>query len=66
MNILLGILLGAIEKEIENAAPEVAKFLLEQLKLAGGDLVIWAEKKLNVDINGDGIIGENNDETRKG
>lgn len=40
--------------------PQVAAFLLKQLKNVGSELLNWAEEKLKTDINGDGKIGGQN------
>jgi len=58
MNLLASVLLSVLEKHLAEAAPEIAEVTLNQLKLIGNEVVMWAEKKLNYDINGDGKIGD--------
>lgn len=57
MNLLTSVLLPLLERQLREIEPELAEFVVEQLKLCGSDLVNWAEKKLNMDLNRDGLIG---------
>lgn len=50
-------LLKVVEQEIAEHAPEAKQVAIEQMKAFGEEVVEWAEKKLNADINGDGQIG---------
>jgi hypothetical protein len=50
-------LLPMLEKELVGLEPQISNFLLNQLKLIANEVIIWAEDKLQVDINGDGQIG---------
>ena len=63
MSLLSSIILPMIERELAQAAPELSEALLKQIKTLGSLMIEWAETKLNVDINGDGVIGENNGES---
>lgn len=58
MSLLSSIVIPMIERELAQAAPEISEALLKQIKVLGSLMVEWAESKLNVDINGDGIIGD--------
>lgn len=58
MSLLSSIILPMIERELVQAAPELSEALLKQIKALGSIMVEWAESKLNIDINGDGVIGE--------
>ncbi len=58
MSLFSAIILPQLEKELLSLEPQIATFLLGQLKKVSGEVVEWAESKLNVDINGDGKIGE--------
>lgn len=58
MSLLSAVLLPILEKEFLSLEPIAAQFLLSQLKNAGKEIIEWAESKMNLDINGDGKIGE--------
>jgi hypothetical protein len=51
-----------LERELKSLEPEIASFLLNLLKKLSNEALEWAESKLNVDLNSDGVIGENRDE----
>jgi|AntAceMinimDraft_18_1070375.scaffolds.fasta_scaffold263206_2 hypothetical protein len=57
MSLFSSLILPHIEQEILSMKPQMAQFLLEQIKSTGHDLVNWAETKLNTDLDGDGTIG---------
>lgn len=58
MSLLSSIIIPRLEAELLAMSPELSQFLLSQIKICGREIVDWAEKKMNVDLNGDGIIGE--------
>lgn len=58
MSLFSSFILPIIEKEIKGLAPDAAKFVITQFKFIGKEVVEWAETKLNTDLNGDGTIGE--------
>jgi len=57
MNYLVSLLIPILEKELLALEPQVAQFLLNELKKLSQELVNWAELKLNADLNGNGKIG---------
>jgi hypothetical protein len=57
MSLLSSILLPMLEKELVGLEPQICNFLLGQFKLVANEVIIWAEDKLQMDINGDGQIG---------
>lgn len=57
MSLFSSLILPYLEKELLNTEPQVATFILNQLKNCGAEVVLWAERKMNVDLNGDGKIG---------
>lgn len=59
MSLLSSILLPKLEDELIKLSPDIQRFLLTQLKSLGADVIEWAETKINVDLNGDGVIGDN-------
>jgi len=61
MSLLSTIILPKLEKELIGLEPEVTQFIVSQLKSLAADVVMWAETKLNVDINRDGKIGAEGD-----
>lgn len=63
MSLLSSIILPLVEKQLAEVAPELTNAALIALKAVGKELVEWAETKLNVDINGDGIIGDSDGES---
>ncbi len=58
MSLLSSILLPKLEKELLDIQPEIAQFLLRQLKLLANEVLEWVETKIDLDINGDGQIGD--------
>lgn len=62
MSLLSSILLPQIEKELLALEPDIAQFIVAQLKNMSADIVVWAEKKMNIDLNGDGVIGHDTSE----
>lgn len=62
MSLLSSILLPKLEDELIKLSPDIQKFILKQLKALGADVIEWAETKINVDLNGDGVIGSENNE----
>ena len=62
MSLFSSIILPKLEKELMALEPEIAQFLLNQLKNLGAEVVMWAESKINVDLNGDGLIGHDTSE----
>jgi len=58
MSLFSSLILPYLENELVKLEPQIAEFLLNQLKNAANEVVEWAESKLNVDINGDGKIGQ--------
>lgn len=61
MSLLTAVILPMIEKEIAGLGPIATAIILRQLKAIAGEIIEWAEKQINVDINGDGIIGDKKD-----
>lgn len=59
MSLISAIILPMLEKELAKATPELTALALTELKSIGNEVVKWAEEKLNMDINGDGLIGDN-------
>lgn len=57
MSLLSSILLPKLEKELLSLEPDVARFILRQLKVFSAEVIEWAEDKLDMDLNGDGFIG---------
>ncbi len=51
-------LIKALEEELLSHSPELKDLALREVRELGQQVVEWAEKKLNVDINGDGKIGD--------
>jgi hypothetical protein len=62
MSLLSAIILPKLEKELIALQPEIAAFSINQLKALASEVIEWAEKKSNLDINGDGVIGDDKDE----
>jgi len=58
MSLLSSIVLPKLERELVQLTPDIQQFLLAQLKIVAGELIEWAESKLNIDLNNDGTIGE--------
>lgn len=62
MSLFSSMLQPVLERELKSLEPEIASFLLNLLKKLSNEALEWAESKLNVDLNSDGVIGENRDE----
>ena len=58
MSLLSSIILPKLERELVQLTPDIQQFLLAQLKIVAGEVIEWAESKINVDLNGDGKIGD--------
>lgn len=58
MSLLSSIILPKLERELVQLTPDIQQFLVAQLKIVAAELVEWAESKINVDLNGDGVIGD--------
>jgi hypothetical protein len=62
MSLFSSMLQPILERELKSLEPEIASFLLNLLKKLSNEALEWAESKLNVDLNSDGVIGETRDE----
>lgn len=62
MSLFSSIILPHLEREVIKLEPAIQAFLLNQLKNLCGEALIWAENKLNIDINQDGKIGRGDNE----
>ncbi len=51
-------LLKALEEELIELTPELKDVALRELRELGQQVVEWAENKLHIDLNGDGVIGD--------
>jgi hypothetical protein len=51
------IVFKVLEEEFTKLAPEIKDVALRELKELGQNVIDWAEKKINIDIDGDGKIG---------
>lgn len=51
MSLLSSIILPKLEKELVLLEPEIAEFLLGQLKSIGAELFAWAEDKMKISSN---------------
>jgi len=58
MSLLSAIILPHLEKQLLEQTPEIAQTLVQAVHGVGNELVKWAEGKLNMDVNGDGKIGD--------
>ena len=58
MSLFSSLILPHLEKELIALEPQLAQFILNQLKGAASEVVAWAETKLQADLNGDGKIGQ--------
>lgn len=58
MSLFSSIILPQLEKELLALQPEVSNFILKQLKNVASEVIIWAESKMHIDINGDGVVGD--------
>lgn len=57
MSLFSSFILPHLEKELVNIEPQLAQFLLQEMKSSATTIVDWAETKLHTDLNGDGKIG---------
>lgn len=57
-NFIRNNLLKALEEELIELTPELKAVALRELRELGQKVVEWAEEKLDVDLNGDGVIGD--------
>jgi hypothetical protein len=62
MSLFSTVLKPMLEKEIKSLEPQIAFFILTQLKKVAAEAIEWSETKMNVDINNDGKIGESKNE----
>lgn len=62
MSLLSSLILPHLEKELVALEPEIAAFVLKQLKVVASDVIAWIESKAGVDLNSDGFIGEDKSE----
>jgi hypothetical protein len=46
MSLLSAIILPKLEKELLAIEPNIAQFIIQQVKSVGDDIVMWAEQKL--------------------
>lgn len=63
MSLFSAVIMPMLERQIKALEPQIAFFLISQLKNVCAEVLEWAETKINIDLNGDGIIGDKN-ETR--
>ncbi len=54
MSLLSSIILPKLEKELIALEPEIAQFLINQLKILGTEVALWAENKLHITTNSQG------------
>lgn len=57
MSIFSSIILPYLERELIELQPEIADFVLDQLKKNAHAIIDWLEVKANIDLNGDGVVG---------
>lgn len=62
MSLLSSIIVPKLERELLALEPEVSQFIIKQLKIFAAEIVEWAEEKINLDLNGDGLIGDDSEE----
>lgn len=62
MSLLSSLILPHLEKELLALEPEIASFVLKQLKVVATDVITWIESKAHVDLNSDGVLGEDKSE----
>jgi hypothetical protein len=48
MSLLSALILPKLEKELVDLEPEIAQFLLGQMKVMGSELLAWVETKINL------------------
>ncbi len=66
MSLFSKFILPKLEQEIVNIEPQIAEFVLKQMKIAAHEVIEWIEKKAHIDVNGDGAIGQDKDEEQNG
>jgi hypothetical protein len=57
MSLVSSIILPKLEAELLKIEPELASFILNQLKSVASEVVQWAEEKVHLDLNSDGTVG---------
>lgn len=62
MSLFSSLILPSLEKELKALEPQIALFICKQLKSAATEIIEWTEEKINVDLNGDGVIGDSENE----
>lgn len=62
MSLFSKYILPKLESEIVSLEPEIAAFILKQLKVVAHEVISWVEQKTNIDLDGDGLIGEDKSE----
>ncbi|CAB4126838.1 hypothetical protein UFOVP260_53 [uncultured Caudovirales phage] len=62
MSLLSSIILPRLEKELVAMEPAISQFILSQMKSMASEVIEWAETKIDVDINNDGLIGDDKEE----
>ena len=62
MSLFSSLILPSLERELKALEPEISAFLIRQLRNVATEVVVWAENKINLDVNGDGVIGDIKDE----
>lgn len=66
MSLLSAIILPRLEKELIAMEPAISQFVISQMKAMASEVIEWAEKKIDVDINSDGVIGDDKEELKNG
>lgn len=57
-NFIRNNLIKALEEEVVDMAPNLREVALNELKEFGHEIIAWVEEKLNLDLDGDGKIGD--------
>lgn len=57
MNVISSFIMSSLEKELVNVEPQVADFLIAQIRILAQEILIWVENKTHLQSNGEGIIG---------
>lgn len=66
MSLLSSIILPRLEKELIAMEPAISQFIISQMKSMASEVIEWAETKIEVDINQDGLIGDDKEERKNG
>ncbi len=66
MSLLSSIILPRLEKELIAMEPAISQFILSQIKSMASEVIEWVETKIEVDINQDGLIGDDKEERKNG